>query len=201
MALTPSTQLPLGTPAPHFSLPDPRTGKTVALDDFSSAPLLLVTFICNHCPYVVHLKAALVQLAHDYADRVQVVAISSNSVESHPQDSPEKMVEDAQSYGYPFPSLYDETQEVAKAYRAVCTPEFTLFDRDRKLIYRGQFDETRPEHRTAPDTPARGAKPTGSDLRRAIDLALVGKTIPDEAQKASIGCNIKWVPGNAPDYT
>jgi len=200
MAVTPSTMLPLGKPAPDFSLPEPLTGKTVSLKDYDGAPLLLVAFICNHCPYVIHLKPALVSFAREYAPDLQVVAISSNSPETHPQDGPGQMAEEARKYDYPFPYLFDRTQEVAKAYRAACTPEFYLFDRERRLIYRGRFDETRPNHASASESPSKGVSPTGDDLRNAVNLALEGKRIPEENQKPSIGCNIKWKPGNEPDY-
>ncbi|MGJ3242312.1 MAG: thioredoxin family protein [Opitutales bacterium] len=197
MVATPSTMLPLGTPAPAFELPEPLTGKTVRLADFDDAEALVVAFICNHCPYVIHLKEALVTFARDLApEGVSMVAISANDAEAYPQDGPEKMAEEARAYGYPFPYLYDETQEVAKAYGAACTPDFYLFGRDRKLVYRGQFDATRPDHRTAPDTPDRGAEPTGEDLRTAVRLLLDGKEVPAEGQRPSLGCNIKWKPEN-----
>lgn len=186
--------LPLGTPAPPFRLPEPLTGQTRSLKEFSRAPLLLVAFICNHCPYVIHLRSALIALARDYAPHMQVVAVNSNSPETHPQDSPEKMADMAREWHFPFPYLFDQTQETARAYHAACTPDFFLFDTDRKLVYRGRFDSTRPEHRTAPDTPGKGAEPTGEDLRRAIDLTLKGVPVPEEDQKPSLGCNIKWAP-------
>jgi peroxiredoxin len=200
MSATPSTMLPLGTPLPDFSLPEPLTGEQRSPADFADPPLLLVTFICNHCPYVVHLKEALVAFAHDFDEKVQILAISSNSVKTHPQDGPDRMAEDAKAHRYPFPYLYDETQEVAKAFRAACTPEFYLFDSDRKLIYRGQFDDTRPTHRTAPDNEFKGKAPSGGDLRKAVEAALSGESIPADQQKPSLGCNIKWHPGNEPDY-
>lgn len=191
MARTPSTMLPLGTAAPDFTLPDPRTGKTVSLHDFDDAPALLVMFICNHCPYVILLKEALSRMAKDYADKgLAVVAISSNSVETHPADSPDKMAEDAKQFDYIFPYLYDESQDVAKAYQAACTPDFFLFDGDRALVYRGQFDDARP----GSDTPV-----TGADLRAAIDAVLNGQPVPTQ-QKPSLGCNIKWTPGAEPPY-
>ncbi len=193
--------LPLCTALPPFELPEPLTGKIRRSDEFQPSPLLLVAFICNHCPYVVHLKDALVQFARDYEAHLQVVAISSNSVESHPQDGPELMAEDARRHSYPFPYLYDASQEVAKAFHAACTPDFFLFNFNRILVYRGQFDNTRPSHRTAPDTPDKGATPDGADLRRAVQAALKGETIPPEEQKSSLGCNIKWHPGNEPDYS
>ena len=193
--------LPLGTPLPQFTLSEPRTGKSISSSDLNEKPLLLVAFICNHCPYVIHLKEAFVALVKDYQPNLQALAISSNSPETHPQDGPEAMAEDAEKYHYPFPYCFDQDQKVAPAFRAACTPEFYLFNAHRKLIYRGQFDDTRPHHRTAPDNDAKGSPPTGQDLRRAIDLALDGKQIPDSEQKPSLGCNIKWAPGNEPDYS
>jgi peroxiredoxin len=190
MSLTPSTMLELGTPAPDFRLPDARGG-TVALADFADAKALLVAFICNHCPYVKHLKEGLARFARDYQDTgLALVAISANDVSSHPDDAPEKMAEDAKRFGYVFPYLYDESQEVAKTYRAACTPEFYLFDGERRLVYRGQFDASRPGN----DVPV-----TGKDLRAAVDAVLAGRPVPAE-QAPSIGCNIKWKPGNQPDY-
>lgn len=190
MALTPSTMLPLGTTAPDFKLPDPE-GKPVALTDFKAAPALLVAFICNHCPYVKHLRAGLAQLARDYQPRgVAIVAISSNDAANYPEDSPARMKAEARAAGYTFPYLHDETQAVAKAYRAACTPDFFLFDAARKLVYRGQFDDSRPSN---------GVPVTGKDLRAALDAVLAGKPAPAN-QKPSMGCNIKWKPGNEPDY-
>ena len=190
MALTPSTMLPLGTTAPDFKLPD-TNGKTVALADFKDKPALLVLFICNHCPYVKHIRAGLAQIGRDYASRgAAIVAISSNDVENYPQDGPDKMKEEAKSAGYIFPYLYDETQAVAKAYRAACTPDFYVFDKDRKLVYRGQMDSSRPKS---------GTPVTGEDVRRALDAVLAGKPVSPE-QRASIGCNIKWKPGAEPEY-
>ena len=190
MALTPSTMLELGTPAPRFELPDPE-GRTVSIDDFAAAPALVVAFICNHCPYVKHIKEGLAAFGRDYAGRgLAMVAISSNDVASHPDDAPARMAEDAKRFGYAFPYLYDATQEVAKAYRAACTPEFYLFDGDRRLVYRGQFDAARPGN----DVPV-----TGRDLRAAADAALAGRPV-DGDQVPSIGCNIKWRPGGEPDY-
>jgi peroxiredoxin len=189
MAMTPSTMLPLGTPAPAFSLPD-TTGKTVSLSDFRGKPLL-VMFICNHCPFVKHLSAQLAQLGRDYAPRgAGLVAINANDVSNYPDDSPAKMKDEVKRTGYPFPYLYDESQAVAKAYRAACTPDFFLFDTEHRLVYRGQFDDSRPGN----------ALPvTGKDLRAALDAVLSGKEIPKD-QKASIGCNIKWKTGQEPDY-
>lgn len=189
MAQTPSTMLPLGTPAPNFSLSEPATGKTVSLADFQIAPALLVMVICNHCPFVKHIRAELARFGHDYqAKGLAMVAISANDVANHPDDSPAKIAEEAKTY--PFPYLYDESQAVAKAYRAACTPDFFLFDADRKLVYRGQFDGSRPGN----NVPV-----TGVDLRAAVDAVLVGRPVADE-QKPSIGCNIKWRAGNEPDY-
>lgn len=186
MALTPSTMLPLGTKSPAFSLPD-TNGKTIALGDFEAAPALLVMFICNHCPFVKHVRSELARLAKDYQPRgVAVVGISSNDAQAFPDDSPEKMALEAQDAGYTFPYLYDESQAVAKAYQAACTPDFFLFDKSRKLIYRGQFDDSRPGN---------GIPVTGRDLRVALDAVLAGKPISAE-QKPSIGCNIKWKTGN-----
>jgi peroxiredoxin len=189
MAKTPSTMLPLGTPAPAFKLPD-TTGKMVSLSDFRGKPVL-VMFICNHCPYVKHVAAQLAQLGHDYQPRgVGIAAISSNDVANYPDDSPEKMKEEAKRAGYTFPYLYDETQDVAKAYRAACTPDFFLFDTEHRLIYRGQFDDSRPGN----------AMPvTGKDLRAALDAVLSGKDASKD-QKPSLGCNIKWKTGQEPAY-
>ena len=190
MARTPSTMLELGTRAPDFSLPD-TDGGTVALSDLAGASGLLVAFVCNHCPYVIHLREALAALGKHAQERgLAVVAISSNDVENYPQDSPELMVAEKALAGYTFPYLYDETQEVAKAYEAACTPDFYLFDGDLRLVYRGQFDSSRPGN----DDPI-----TGADLRAAID-ALVNGQRPMETQLPSLGCNIKWKAGNAPVY-
>jgi peroxiredoxin len=190
MALTPSTMAPLGTPAPDFRLPD-TDGTFVSLADFGDAPALLVAFICNHCPYVKHVREAFAGLARDYqAKGVAVVGINSNDPASYPDDSPERMKEDKAAAGYPFPYLFDGTQEVAKAYRAACTPDFFLFDRDRRLAYRGQFDDSRPRN----DIPV-----TGGDLRAAIDAVLSGAR-PSADQRPSVGCGIKWRPGNEPSF-
>ncbi len=190
MALTASTMLELGTPAPRFELPDPG-GRTVSSDNFVAAPALLVAFLCNHCPYVKHIKQELSRFARDYADRgLAMVAINANDVASHPEDAPAKMAEDAKRFGYVFPYLYDASQQVAKAYRAACTPEFYLFDRQRKLVYRGQFDASRPGNRIPV---------TGRDLRAAADAVLAGRPV-DAEQTPSLGCNIKWKPGHEPDY-
>ena len=190
MARTESTMLPLGTKAPDFSLVN-VDGQTVSLADFADAPALLVMFICNHCPFVKHLADALAQFTAEYmAKGVAVVGINSNDAASYPADSPEQMVREAEERGYRFPYLYDETQEVAKAYRAACTPDFYVFDRDRNLVYRGQFDDSRPDS---------GIPITGRDLRAALDAVLAANK-PSDAQRPSIGCNIKWKPGNEPAY-
>jgi peroxiredoxin len=183
--------LPLGTQAPHFALQDVVTGRTVSLDDFAGAKALLVMFICNHCPYVKHVADHLARLTAEYLDRgVAVVGINSNDVVNYPDDAPDKMVEEARRRGYRFPYLYDATQEVARAYRAACTPDFYVFDAQRRLVYRGQMDDSRPGN----NVPV-----TGNDLRRALDAVLAGQDVPQE-QKPSMGCNIKWKPGNEPDY-
>jgi peroxiredoxin len=191
MALTPSTMLPLGTVAPDFELPDVVTGKKVGLKTFPHSKAYLVMFLCNHCPYVKHVRDAVAGLARDYTPRgVAVVGISSNDVVKYPADSPEKMVEEARAGGYQFPYLYDATQEVAKAYRAACTPDFFLFDAQQRLVYRGQMDGSRPGN---------GLPVDGLDLRRAIDSVLSGQPVAG-VQRPSMGCNIKWKAGNAPDY-
>jgi peroxiredoxin len=189
MAATPSLMTELGRKAPAFSLPDVLTHENVTLDQFKDRKALLVMFICKHCPYVIHVKPGLIQLARDYAKQsVGIVGISSNDARSYPADAPESLAKMARELG--FPLLYDETQEVAKAYRAACTPDFFLFDDQRRLVYRGQLDDSRPGNK----------KPlTGRDLRSAVDAALAGKPVSQE-QRASIGCNIKWKPGNEPDY-
>ena len=190
MVKTASTMLPLGTQAPEFSLPDAE-GKTVSLGDFADAPALLVVFLCNHCPYVKHVADGLSGLAREYQERgVAVVGVNSNDVESHPDDAPPKMAEESKLRGYTFPYLYDATQAVAKAYRAACTPDFFVFDRDHRLVYRGQMDDSRPGSHV---------EVTGRDLRAALDAVLAGQPVAED-QKASLGCNIKWKPGNEPDY-
>lgn len=190
MVRTPSTMLPLGTPAPAFSLPSAE-GKTVSLADFQNAPALLVMFICNHCPFVKHVADELANLGRDYqAKGAAVVAISSNDVVAHPDDSLDKMREESHRRGYTFPYLFDETQSVAKAYAAACTPDFYLFDKLQKLAYRGQLDDSRPQS---------GTPVTGRDLRAALDAVLAGKPVNPE-QRASLGCNIKWKAGNEPEY-
>ena len=188
MAKTPSTMVPLGTRAPAFRLSD-TNGKLVSSDDFKDAPGFLVMFICNHCPYVQHIRSGLAQFARDYRARgLAIVGINSNDVENYPDDSPAKMAEEVKAAGYVFPYLFDETQEVAKAYSAACTPDFFLFDREQRLVYRGQFDDSRPGN---------GRPVTGVDLRAACDAVLAGRKIPGE-QRPSLGCNIKWKAGNAP---
>lgn len=190
MSLTPSTMLPLQTKAPTFTLPD-TDGKVVNDSDFIGARALLVMFICNHCPYVKHIRAGLAAMAHDFAGQgVAVVAIMSNNAAKYPDDRPELMAMEKKSAGWEFPYLYDESQKVALAYHAACTPDFFLFDGDQKLIYRGQMDDSRPGNN----------KPvTGADLRAAVAKLFAGEAI-DPAQKPSIGCNIKWKPGNEPDW-
>ncbi len=190
MALTPSTMLPLGTPAPDFHLPDTQ-GKTVSLASFKDQPALVVIFMCNHCPYVVHIRAGLAQLALDYAPKnIALVGINANDARNYPADSPARMKDEVAAAGYTFPYLYDETQAVAKAYRAACTPDIFLFDRGRRLVYRGQFDASRPGN---------GLPVTGKDLRAALDAVLAGRPT-SEMQAPSLGCNIKWKPGNEPAY-
>ena len=182
--------LPLGTAAPDFQLPDPN-GKTFSLASFKDKPALVVIFMCNHCPYVKHIRGGLAQLAKDYQPRgVAVVGINSNDAANYPDDSPAKMAEEVKAAGYEFPYLYDEKQTVAKAYRAACTPDIYLFDRGRRLVYRGQFDASRPGN---------GIPVTGKDLRAALDAVLAGKPV-STMQTPSMGCNIKWKRGNEPDY-
>jgi peroxiredoxin len=191
MSLTPSTMLPLGTIAPGFRLPD-TDGKTVSLDEFKGAPALLVAFICNHCPYVKHVRHELARLGKEYQGKgAAVIAISSNDVATHPDDSPKMMAREKAEVGYTFPYLYDETQQVALAYKAACTPDFYVFDKDQKLVYRGQLDGSRPGN----PIPI-----TGKDLRAALEAALAGKPVSDD-QRPSIGCNIKWKRGNEPNYS
>ena len=190
MARTPSTMLELGTPAPDFSLPEPASGKTVSRSDFAGRPLLVV-FMCNHCPFVLHIRDALAAFGREYQEKgLAVVGINANDAASHPDDAPEKMQEEVAIAGYDFPYLYDETQEVAKAYRAACTPDFFLFDSDHRLAYRGQFDGARPGNEVVVN---------GNDLRAAADAVLAGET-PATEQYPSMGCNIKWRPGNEPQY-
>lgn len=183
MALTPSNMLPLGTRAPDFRLPDTVSGKTLGLAELKSERATLVMFICNHCPYVKHVQHELVRLAHDYQPRgVGVIALSSNDAKSYPEDAPDKMRAEAKRAGYPFPYLYDETQAVAQAYQAACTPDFYLFDAALKLAYRGRLDGA---------TPGNEVPVSGYDLRTALDAVLAGRRLSAE-QKPSIGCNIKW---------
>ncbi len=190
MVLTLSTMMPLGTLAPDFALPDTE-GRMVRLADFRDTSALLVIFMCNHCPYVKHVRRGLADLGRALqAKGVAVVGINANDAEAYPDDRPEKMRSEAAEAGYTFPYLYDETQEVARAYTAACTPDFFLFDADRRLVYRGQMDDSRPGN----DEPV-----TGKDLRIAVDALLAGGPVPTE-QKPSMGCNIKWRPGNEPDY-
>jgi len=190
MVQTPSMMLPLGTKAPEFSLLDPATGKTRSLSEFN-APATVIMFICNHCPFVIHVRDEITRLAREYAARgVAFIAINSNSVDTHPQDGPEHMAALVRELGWNFPFLFDATQNVARAYHAACTPDFFVFDSDRKLAYRGQLDDSRPSN---------GRPVTGSDLRAALDAVLAGRPAALE-QRPSIGCNIKWTPGNEPDY-
>lgn len=191
MALTPSRMIPLGTPAPPFNLLDVVSDKWVSIHDFDEKTALLVMFICNHCPYVKHVADELARIGHDYADRsVGIVAISANDVSTHPDDSPVRMKQEARARGYSFPYCYDETQDVAIAYSAACTPDFFLFDRNRLLVYRGQLDDSRPGN---------GVPVTGKDLRGAIDAVLTGAAVPP-IQRPSVGCNIKWKRGKTPPY-
>lgn len=190
MAATESTMLELGTSAPDFDLPDP-TGRRFRLADFVGSEALVVAFICNHCPFVIHIREQMAAFAKEYSDRnVAMVAINSNDVSNYPADAPERMQEEIEKFGYCFPYLYDESQQTAKAFHAACTPEFYLFDSDRKLVYRGRFDAA---------TPGNKEPVTGRDLRRAADALLAGGDA-DPDQKPGIGCNIKWKPGNEPDY-
>jgi peroxiredoxin len=183
MTLISSAMLPLGTRAPDFALPDVVTGKTVRLADFSGKKALLVMFICRHCPYVKHIQAALAQFGRDYAGKdIGIVAVSANDANEYPEDGPESLREMALSLGFPFPFCYDESQETARAYSAACTPDFFLFDRERMLVYRGQFDDSRPGR----DLPV-----TGRDMREAVNAVLENRPLPVE-QKSSIGCSIKW---------
>jgi peroxiredoxin len=183
--------LALGTPAPEFSLPDAISGRTVSLAEFANAQALLVVFMCNHCPYVKHVADQMAQLVREYQERgVAVVGINANDAAEYPEDSPENMAQEAERRGYTFAYLYDETQEVAKAYQAACTPDFYVFDRDHHLAYRGQMDDSRPGN---------GVPVTGQDLRRALDAVLAGRPVPHN-QRPSLGCNIKWKPGNEPEY-
>ena len=190
MVKTASTMLTLGTPAPDFSLWN-VDGKLVSRADFSQAPALLVIFMCNHCPFVKHLASELASLAREYQDKgVAVVGINSNDVSNHPGDSPEQMIHEVEERGYTFPYLFDETQEVAIAYHAACTPDFFVFDSEQNLVYRGQFDDSRPDS---------GISVTGADLRAALDAVLTDQPALAD-QKPSIGCNIKWMQDGEPEY-
>ena len=190
MPETPSTMLDLGTPLPSFSLPD-FNGKVVSDADFKGSKALLVAFICEHCPFVRHVRSEFARFAKEYdAKGLKVVAIMSNSIEEFPQDGPEGMKKEAQEAGYVFPYLFDKDQNVAKAFKAACTPDLFLFDGNRRLAYRGQFDGSRPKNNVAVN---------GADLRAAADAVLAG-TAPSETQRPSMGCNIKWYPGNEPAY-
>ncbi len=183
MARTPSNMIPLGTKAPDFKLPDTVSGQTVSLNELKGTQATVVMFICNHCPFVKHVNAGMVAMAKDYQSMgIGFIAISSNDVLNYPDDAPDLMTVNAREEGYPFPYLYDESQEVAKAYDAACTPDFYLFDRNLQLVYRGQMDDSRPGN---------GIPVTGKDLRAAIDTLLSGGKI-NAIQKPSIGCNIKW---------
>lgn len=191
MARTASTMLPLGTKAPDFHLSDVVSGKTISLDTFAGKTALLVMFICRHCPFVKHVQAELAQIGRDYANAdVGIVAISANDAAHYPDDAPDKLKDMAQDLGFIFPVCYDESQETAKIYTATCTPDFFLFDANRELVYRGQLDESRPGN----NQPV-----TGKDLRSAIDAVLASEAVSSD-QKPSIGCNIKWKPGNEPAY-
>jgi peroxiredoxin len=188
MAQTPSTMVALGSPAPAFKLPD-TNGKLVSLDDSCNASALLVMFICNHCPFVKHVRTELASIGRDYqAKGVAVVAINSNDVVKYPDDDPAKMKEEVKNAGYTFPYLFDETQDVAKAFDAACTPDFFVYDKARKLAYRGQLDDSRPSN---------GLPVTGRELRAALDAVLAGRPVSSN-QRPSIGCNIKWKPDNEP---
>jgi thiol-disulfide isomerase/thioredoxin len=191
MAAVPSTMLPLGTPVPEFALADAVSGKRIAAADFRGAKALLVMFICNHCPFVQHVKTELGRVAEDYQDKgLVVVAINANDLDAYPEDGPDRMKALALEERWRFPFLFDATQEVAKAFRAACTPDFYLFDGAGRLAYRGQLDDSRPGN---------GIPVTGGDLRAAIAAVLARRPVPAE-QKASIGCNIKWTPGREPGY-
>jgi peroxiredoxin len=190
MARTPSTMLELGTVAPDFSLGD-TDGRTVTLGDFAGSSALLVMFICNHCPFVKHVSDELARLGREYPPRgAAIVAISSNDPEQYPDDAPPRMREEKERAGWDFPYLFDGDQAVAAAYRAACTPDFFLFDGERKLVYRGQLDDSRPGN---------GVPVTGRDLRAALDAVLAGEPVPAD-QRPSLGCNIKWKPGNEPAW-
>lgn len=189
MSLTPSSMLPLGTMAPPFKLPEVTSGQTVSLDDFAGRDVLLVMFICRHCPYVQHIEKELARIGRDYERKsLGIVAISANDADGYPEDAPPGLKTQAQTAGFGFPYLYDESQAVAKAYSAACTPDFFVFDKGRRLVYRGQLDDSRPGN---------GKPLTGNDLRAALDAVLIGQPIKIK-QKPSTGCNIKWKPGTPP---
>lgn len=191
MALTASTMLPIGTKAPDFQLPDVVSGETISLTTFAGKKVLLVMFTCKHCPFVKHVQDELANLGKDYTNRdVGIVAISANDVNKYPDDAPEQLKTIAQELNFTFPLCYDESQETAKAYTAACTPDFFLFDADQRLVYRGQLDDSRPSN---------GKPVTGKDLRAALDTVLAGQSVNSD-QKPSVGCNIKWKPGNEPSY-
>ncbi|MDH3456159.1 MAG: thioredoxin family protein [Gemmatimonadota bacterium] len=191
MVATPSTMLPLGTEIPDFSLPNAIDGLAIAPGEYRGSVALVVMFICNHCPFVKHVLPELGRLSRDYLpQRIAFLAINSNDIETHPADSPERMRELVATEGWTFPFLFDESQETAKAFKAACTPDFYVFDGDQRLVYRGQLDGSRPKN----DIPV-----TGADLRNCLDAIVAGKSVPAE-QQPSLGCNIKWKPGNAPQY-
>jgi len=191
MAMVESTMLPLGTAAPAFALPSVVSGEIITLDTFADDPALLVMFICCHCPFVKHVEQELARIGKDYIPQgLSIVAISANNLATHPQDGPEHLKAQAQDVGFTFPYCFDETQAVAKAYTAACTPDFFVFDQVKTLVYRGQLDDSRPSN---------GVPVTGKDLRAALDAVLAGKALATD-QKPSVGCNIKWAPGNAPPY-
>ena len=191
MALKESTMLPLGTAMPDFALPDVRTQKVISPETFRGKHALLVMFICRHCPYVVHVQSELTKLGEDYQEKdLGILGISSNDVTEYPADAPPRLKEMAEQLGWQFPYCYDETQAVAKAFTAACTPDFFVFDRQRHLVYRGQLDESRPGN---------GKPVTGQDLRAALDAVLAGLPVKSR-QRPSAGCNIKWKPGNEPNY-
>lgn len=191
MVMVESTMLPLGTAAPPFELTDVVSGETITLGTFAEARALLVMFICRHCPFVKHVEHELARIGQDYGPQgLGIVAISANSLKTHPQDGPEYLKAQAQEVGFTFPYCFDQTQAVAKAYTAACTPDFFVFDQGKLLVYRGQLDNSRPGN----DQPV-----TGKDLRAALDAVLAGQSLPDD-QAPSIGCNIKWTPGNEPPY-
>ncbi|WP_137666849.1 thioredoxin family protein [Sphaerospermopsis reniformis] len=191
MVLTASTMLPLGTKAPEFHLPEVVSGENISLANFADKKALLVMFICRHCPFVKHIQTELANLGKDYFNsNLGIVAISANDAQNYPNDAPESLKEMSTELGFKFPFCYDETQETAQAYTAACTPDFFLFDQERKLVYRGQLDDSRPSNN----------KPvTGADLRAAIEAVLVDQAVTSE-QIPSVGCNIKWKPGNEPNY-